>query len=483
MQLRPLPDKKKLKPFFVGNLNPTELQLDMPRECDELRDIIYASMKVVPVIDAVNELPHHPCEAQILRNFKLPRTPPPLLRHVKMNAPRSTFVVGQNRTTSPMVTPHAAYAKCAKKIPPHATSATAMTAMAIPATAMAAAAAGTVSTHPASAAKPSEATGDGAARRCQHAPPATDSVSNANDSTGSGTRSAKVTPPPQARSPPVTVATTTPATAAAGTAFGRIQNGGCGIEGTSIEELLDGSSDAFAGGVGVGVGISGGGGGGGGGSEGQAPSPSQGATTEDGSISQSGSDHGTAAAAAGAGAAGAAESAGTRGVGMSGAGYRSQQRGVDESMRRRAWGEGNGRFRRRRQEEEPDDDRSVVSIGAGEQFGGRENATSGLLRRALPSDGEGGERRAGGAREGRVPALGKLEEAKPALYEDVIDREVEDEDEDEDEDDDDDGDDRYEVNAGVLGIDAFLYFEGWKVKKPPQQLLCLRTTVTTTACR
>ncbi|CAN0249650.1 unnamed protein product, partial [Ectocarpus sp. 8 AP-2014] len=40
-------------------------------------------------------------------------------------APASTFFLRANRATSPMVTPHAAYATFAKNIPPHASSATA----------------------------------------------------------------------------------------------------------------------------------------------------------------------------------------------------------------------------------------------------------------------------------------------------------------------------------------------------------------------
>ncbi|CAN0415095.1 unnamed protein product, partial [Ectocarpus fasciculatus] len=49
-------------------------------------------------------------------------------------APASTFFLRANRTTSPMVTPHAAYATFAKKIPPHASSVPAATA-AVPAAA------------------------------------------------------------------------------------------------------------------------------------------------------------------------------------------------------------------------------------------------------------------------------------------------------------------------------------------------------------
>lgn len=329
-----------------------------------------------------------------------------------------------------MVTPHAAYAtSCAKKTPPHATSATAVTA----------AAAGTAS-------------GDGPAPRCHPAPQATNSVSEADNQT------APQQAPP---SPPVTVAAITPATSSAGNAFGRVHDGGgCGIDGASDSVgrgrgvLLDGSSGGAFAAVGGGA-IAGGGR-----AESEAPSLSQGATTTC-SVSENGNDLGKVAPAVAPAAAAAlmTESTGTRGVGvLEGAGSETQQQQVvDESVRRRVRGEG---------EEERHGGRRVVSGDAEEVCGGPGNANNHELRRALPGDGGGGGGR--GRREevpagrGEVAGLGKLEKSPPALYEDVIDKEVEEEDDDGD---DDGGDDSYEVWACAGKRYATWCFRGMEVPK------------------
>ncbi|CAM9648280.1 unnamed protein product, partial [Scytosiphon promiscuus] len=141
-------------------------------------------------------------------------------------APASTFFLRANRTTSPMVTPHTAYASSfAKKITPHGNPAAA---------AAAAEAAGTAKGHQHDAggavARTASGASDGPPRYAQDPPPQAMKVvpeieeGTTTTETTATVFSANVTPPQQGRPPVVAVAESTSADSAAAAAAAAAAN-------------------------------------------------------------------------------------------------------------------------------------------------------------------------------------------------------------------------------------------------------------------
>eukprot|EP00903_Cladosiphon_okamuranus_P015614 g14418.t1 len=293
-------------------------------------------------------------------------------------APASTFFLRANRATSPMVTPHTAYAMFAKNVSPHAPPAASEAAAATPAS-------------PAAATSGTWSSGDALppAAPNHDSPLAKEPFSSAAEGGASATNRANVTPPPSPR--PVAAA---------------------GAEG---EAMSTSSTAAIT----------------------TTKNNNNSNNNNNGSVSDNSIDRDAAAASAASG----------------GAGYTMQPRGMEKSEQRRlvsreetiVWSGGAGAGGGRR----------LASNGngsaAGDErhgYGGPGEATATReLRQALPTErgtGAPSGGQAGVSTAGGVAGLGRFDKTPPALYADVIDKEVE-----EEEGEDDDQDDSYELANDV----------------------------------